>query len=69
LIDIVGAVEAGVRAYEYMRINHESPWISLQEVFKLKLDIFSITGIRKDPTRDLVVVKSFPSSINREKKE
>jgi hypothetical protein len=56
---MVEAANSGIRPHELVRMKHESPWRSLQKDFELKLDVFSTIAIRKDLTRDLVIVKSF----------
>jgi hypothetical protein len=36
---MVEATKSGIRLHELVRMKHESPWISLQKDFELKLDI------------------------------
>ncbi|KAH8760756.1 kinase-like domain-containing protein [Hyaloscypha finlandica] len=59
---MVEAANSGIRPHELVRMKHESPWICFQKDFELKLDVFSTIAIRKDFTRDLVIIKSFSGS-------
>ena len=56
------ATDAGIRSHEYVGIQNESPWQSLQKVYELKLDGFIYVAIRKSPSCELVTVKNFLGS-------
>ncbi len=53
------AVEAGVRAYEYVETKSESPWKSFRKVFELKMSDFVTVATRNAFPCEIVVVKTF----------
>ena len=58
-LKLVKAAEAGVRAHECVTIKHESPWKTYNKVFELKLEEYVIVAVRKDPSCEIVFIKSF----------
>lgn len=52
------AIQAGVRAYEYVEIKSEFPWNSFQKVFELKMHDFVTVATRKTFPCEIVVVKT-----------
>jgi hypothetical protein len=53
------AVKSGVRAHEFVRAGHESPWDFLQRVFELSFDDVKIFAIRKASPCEKVNVRIF----------
>lgn len=58
-LHLAKAVEAGVRAHEYIEIKSESPWKSFRKVFELKMDDFVTVATRNAFPGEIVVVKTF----------
>jgi len=56
------AVHAGVRAFEYVRINHESPWKRFQKVYELEFQEFTTVAVRNVNPYDIVTVQKVDNS-------
>lgn len=53
------AIEAGVRAHEYIETKSESPWKSFRKVFELKINDFITFATQNAVLCKIVVVKTF----------
>lgn len=53
------AVNAGLRAHEYVEIKDESPWKRFQRVYELKFNEFTTIATRKVSPCEVVIVKDF----------
>jgi hypothetical protein len=58
---LVEAVNAGVRAHEYIMTKEGSPWRSYKRIYQLRLGVGDRVNVaeRKSPPFDIVMVRSF----------